>query len=69
MDEKLRAEYLRSRLKEMMRKVPQHINEANVGVVRDFKKWFMATQKQLDNSRTPLSKLESCYQSAESMYH
>ena len=68
MKEKERADFIKLRLKEMMRKVPAHINSASVGVVRDFKKWFVTTDKLLEGSRTTNAKLEAAYQQAEQLY-
>lgn len=52
----------------MLRKVPDKINSASVDGVREFKKWYVATTKQVDDSRASVQKLEALFNNVFNRY-
>lgn len=61
-------EYLRGKIKELLRSVPKKVNEGSVQAVRDFKKFYTEAMKVAENSRATHAQLMSIFSRAQD-YH
>jgi hypothetical protein len=67
MDDDRKAD-LRSRLQEMLRKVPASVNSSSVQASREFKKWYADAMKTINKPRASLHELESLFSTATIKY-
>ncbi len=69
MDKQQQTDYYTGRIKEMLRKVPDKVNNGSYETSVAFKKQAVEAQKVIASSRTKLEKLIYVHNQLSSFYH
>jgi glutathionyl-hydroquinone reductase len=69
MDKQQQTDYYTGRIKEMLRKVPDKVNNGSYGTSVAFKKQAVEAQKVIASSRTKLEKLIHVHNQLSSYYN